>query len=182
MVFALISIIGSMFLIFRIWLCEVRLKDILDFRRHFLSRFASYYFCITLILSFESPIFNFITISSLPLLSIAFLTFDMPFFIKYKKENELQENKLNKRDVNWLYIERILLHPPIILANLVIYIMDPKIFLTGFGIDTILTSSVLIFGAWFCFDKRAFEKKGTGPAILTLIISSLIGYTFYLLI
>ncbi|MHA1727634.1 MAG: hypothetical protein ACTSWY_02750 [Promethearchaeota archaeon] len=182
-----LPIIGSLFFIFRLWTCEVKSAEFLDYRKHFLSRFGNYYFCIALILNFEieAQIFNLIILGSLPLLIIAFLTFDVPFFIKCNKENNQNQKKIKQKDILWLYIERALLHPPLLIACILMYISDPRIYVPSFDIIVFITASILVFGIFFAFDERAklkSLKRGVGIWIFIASFASLIGMCIYLLI
>ena len=83
-------VIGICFLIFRIWLTEFKLKEELEFRRHYLSRFLNYYYCLALISSFSWDIFNFILISETIAMIIAFIGWDIPFFIKFQNKEQIE--------------------------------------------------------------------------------------------
>jgi hypothetical protein len=174
----ILPLFGSLFLIFRVWITEIRLEEQLGDYRRFISRFGSYFYCIALILNLENELFNFIFVSTFPLITIAFLTFDVPFFLKFHKE----ENDLSKKDVIWLYGERILLHPPMLIHAAFIYSTGPKLLIPSVSITSIIIGSILMFGAFFVFDKRALKKEGTGIWILIAMLASLVGMTFYFFI
>lgn len=174
----LLPLFGSLFLIWRIWIVEIRLEKLLDFRRRFISRFGNYYYCVALILNLENELFNFMFISTFPLLIISFLSFDVPFFLKFHKE----ENGLPKKDVVWLYTERALLHPPMLIHLVFIYIAGPKSIIPSVSITSIIIGCILLFGAFFAFDKRALKKEGTGKWIFIAMVASLIGMSIYFLV
>ena len=115
-------IIGISFLIFRIWLTEFQLKDELQFRRHYLSRFLNYYYCLALISSFSWDIFNFILISETIALIIAIIGWDIPFFVKFKEKKFFRKNRA------WVLIERATLHPPMIGTVIWMYLSGLKSF------------------------------------------------------
>ena len=177
MVQILLPLFGVVFLIFRIWICEVRLKDLLDFRRHFLSRFASYYFCIALILDLRNEIFNFIVLGSIPILTIAFLTFDIPFFVKFHKDPGVDEESKF-----WLYIERIMLHPPILIMGYIVYAFHPRILIPSIQFPSVLIAVIIVFTTYIIFDDRALKIEGTGIWLIIGMAGSLVGVVTYLVL
>ncbi|MHA1474911.1 MAG: hypothetical protein ACTSRX_07985 [Promethearchaeota archaeon] len=177
-------IIGVLFLIFRIWLTEFKLKDELQFRRHYLSRFLNYYYCFALISSFTWDLFNFILISETIPLIIALIGWDIPFFIKFKKQNYWKKNKV------WLIIERATLHPPMIGTVIWMFFSGLKTFVDSSNLIIILIIT-LILGLlpYFLLDRRwttNFIGKGVFFSfrweILTISIMSLILSVVYFLI
>jgi len=142
-------IIGVLFLIFRIWLIEFKLKDELQFRRHYLSRFLNYYYCFALISSFTWDLFNFILISETIPMIIALIGWDIPFFIKFKKQNYWEKNKV------WLIIERATLHPPMIGTVIWMFFSGLKTFVDSSNLFIILIIT-LILGLlpYFLLDRR----------------------------
>ena len=176
-------VIGVCFLIFRIWLTEFRLKDELQFRRHYLSRFLNYYYCIALISSFTWDIFNFVLISETFALIIALIGWDIPFFIKFNKKNHWEKNR------GWLIIERATLHPPMIGTVIWMYLSGLKTFVDSSNLVIIIIIS-LILGLlpYFLFDQRWTKKyiaKGVFFSfrweILTIAFISLILSVVYFL-
>ncbi|MCP4760965.1 MAG: hypothetical protein GY870_04225 [archaeon] len=164
---------GIIFLIFRIWIGEFRLKNLLEYRRHFISRIGSYYYCFTLIFAFKSEIFNLVLLISLPLQLISLLTLDMNFFIKFWKENTDVENK----EKFLLYLERVLLHPPLVITSIIMwligtsYFFNPAPFLSSY-----LVAFILFLIPWFFLDKRSriISSNTTGVYIFGGVILSFI--------
>ncbi len=176
-------IIGVSFLIFRIWLTEFKLRAELEFRRHYLSRFLNYYYCIALISSFTWDIFNFILISETIALIIAFIGWDIPFFIKFNKQDHWQKNK------TWLIIERATLHPPMIGTVIWMLFSGLRSFVDSSNLILIVIIT-LILGLlpYFLFDQRWTKKyivKGVFFSfrweILTIALISLIIAVVYFL-
>ena len=146
-------IIGVSFLIFRIWLTEFKLKEELQFRRHYLSRFLNYYYCIALISSFTWDIFNFVLISETIALIIAFIGWDIPFFIRFRKKKYWQKNKA------WLIIERATLHPPMIGTVIWMIFSGLKSFVDSSNLILIIIITIILgLFPYFLFDQRWTKK------------------------
>ena len=177
-------IIGISFLIFRIWLTEFKLKDELQFRRHYLSRFLNYYYCIALISSFTWDIFNFVLISETIALIFAFIGWDIPFFIKFKKQKHWDKNRV------WLIIERATLHPPMIGTVIWMIFSGLKSFVDSSNLILIVIITVILgLLPYFLFDERWTKKyiaKGVFFSfrweILMIALISLIFSVVYFLI
>ncbi len=177
-------VIGVCFLVFRIWLTEFKLKDELQFRRHYLSRFLNYYYCFALISSFSWDIFNFILISETIPMIIALIGWDIPFFIKFKSQDYWEKNKV------WLIIERATLHPPMIGTVLWMFFSGLKTFVDSSNLIIILIIT-LVLGLipYFLLDRRwttNFIGKGVFFSfrleILTISMISLTLTVVYFLI
>lgn len=150
--------LGVAFLIFRIWITEFKLRDELQFRRHYLSRFLNYYYCLALLSGFTWNLFNFILIAEWLPMIIAFIGWDIPFFIKYKKRTYWEKNRL------WLFIERATLHPPMIGTIILMYLHGLHSFvdISKLIILTII-GFLIVFLPWFLLDHRwtkKYIKKG----------------------
>ena len=167
-------ILGSLMLIFRIWLCEVKLVRELEFRRRYLSRFMGYFFWVAMVLDFQNDIFNLIIITELVGNIIYLVGWDIPFFIKLKDCEYIERHHF------WMVIERLTLHPPIIAAGIRMYIVGPKTFV-AFDSYGFFAAIVLVFGSWCLWDER-FTKKylnGMKFQITILLISSFSGAFLY---
>ena len=177
-------IIGVSFLLFRIWLTEFRLREELEFRRHYLSRFLNYYYCLALISGFSWDVFNFILISETIPLIIALIGWDIPFFVKFRGKNYWEKNRA------WLIIERATLHPPMIATVIWMFISGLKSFVDSSNlIPFIIITLILGLLPYFLFDQRwtkNFIKKGVFFSfrweILTVAFISLILTIVYFLI
>ena len=177
-------IIGVLFLIFRIWLTEFKLKDELQFRRHYLSRFFNYYYCLALISSFTWEIFNFVLISETIALIFALIGWDIPFFIKFNKQAHWQKNKA------WLIIERATLHPPMIGTVIWMFFSGLRSFVDSSNLILIIIITVILsLLPYFLFDQRWTKKyitKGVffsfrWEILLIAFISLVIAIVYFLI-
>ena len=142
-------IIGVCFLIFRVWLTEFKLKDELQFRRHYLSRFLNYYYCFALISGFTWDIFNLILIGETIPMVIALIGWDIPFFVKFKNQDHWEKNKA------WLIVERMTLHPPMIGTLIWMYIVGFRSFVESSNLIILVSIAViLVFIPYFLLDYR----------------------------
>jgi len=112
----------------------------------------------------------------MPVLVIAFLFSDIPFFFQMDKIREPANG-----DFKWLIIERVLLHPPLIICGLLFYILGPKSLVPNLDVFSIVLSYILCYGVFFVFDKRAFQKKGTGLPIFVTGSASVILHSLFLM-
>ena len=153
-------LLGSLFLFFRIWLTEFKLREELQFRRHYLSRFLNYYYGVALLWGFTSNLFNFILIADWLPMIIAFLGWDIPFFIKFKRRTYWNkgENRV------WLLIERATLHPPMIGTIIWMYTQGLQSYVDASHLlGYTLIASLFVFLPWFLLDHRwtkNYIKKG----------------------
>ena len=107
-------IFGAIFFIFRIWLCEVKLAEPLDYRRHYVSRFLTYYYAIAMVLSFENAFFNIVIAASVPAMIVIFFTFDFVYIRDMTGKRVKEDTPLR----HWLLVERWTLHPPLMITGL----------------------------------------------------------------
>jgi hypothetical protein len=143
-----ISLIGVLFLIFRIWLAEFKLVDELSFRRHYLSRIVDLHFALAWILNFSNFIFNFIVITCFPVMIVTSL-WDSKFFVKFKKRSYWKKNH------GWLMLERLTLHPPMLICGLYMYITGlTQYFNASYGIFPLLVAVSLVYIPFFLWDER----------------------------
>jgi hypothetical protein len=150
-------IFGIVGLVFRIWLCEIKLKKELEFRSRYVSRFLTYYYFIAMMLSFEVYAFNLMIVISLPMMLIITVFFDIPFMIKFGDK----ENEVNNR--GWLFIERFTLHPPLIITGIYWFIIDLTVAFDPFpNILDILLCYGIILVTYSQLDVR-WKKKYLWP-------------------
>lgn len=175
---ATLPIIGSAFFIFRIWLVQFKLAEELQFRKDYVSRMMSLYYCIAMILQFKNPVFNIIVAASTPVLIASFFGWDLLFFIKFKNRDYWEKNH------TWLLVERLTLHPPIMLTGIYWYItgLSSHIIITNWW-ATISASAILVLGPFVLWDKRISEKYiyPTGLHIFLSALASLIFTVLYLI-
>ncbi len=147
-----LSILGWIMLIFRIWLAEFKLKDELQFRRHYLSRFVNLYMWIALILNLESYTFNLIVITCFPVMIVTSF-WDIKFYTNFKKRDYWEKNKM------WLLVERLTLHPPMLILGLFFYISGIlPYFNYSRGVWPVIIAISFVYLAFFLLDKRWTEK------------------------
>ncbi|MHA1746723.1 MAG: hypothetical protein ACTSWW_12040 [Promethearchaeota archaeon] len=143
--------LGIFFLIFRIWITEFKLREELQFRRHYLSRFLNYYYGVALLWGFTANLFNFILIADWLPMIIAFIGWDMPFFIKFKRRSYWK----NEKNRVWLLIERATLHPPMIGTIIWMTFNDLHSYVNASNLVIYtLIGSFFVFLPWFLLDHR----------------------------
>jgi hypothetical protein len=172
----IISIIGTIFLVVRIWLCEYKIKKELDFRARFFSRILNYYYAVAMILSFENNTFNLIFTLSLPFMVYAFFGWDVKYFL------EVFKNKEKPEKFGWIFLERITLHLPLLIHSLIWWILGVKNFFLDLTFLDAIIALILCYLGFMLFDVR-WTKKHHPPAGKLFIISGTlyaIGWFFYL--
>ncbi len=155
----IIRILGLFYLVLRLWLTEKRLKEFLDYQRHFMSRTLNIFLSIVLITDFEASIFSFIVLTVLPVMILSLITADIRFFIRYHK-GYFNHHNFKKYDGFWFLLERITLHIPLVFTGIwmwatgVHFYFDKRSF-----IEVVVVGSVLMYSAWFLLDRRAYDPK-----------------------
>lgn len=156
----IISVIGAVLLIFRIWIV-IKLKDILAHRRCYISRITNYFYFLAMILSFENDIFNLIIVSALPIIIIGVFVNDIPAYINFNKDYANE----NRKTRFLIILEGITLHPPIIISGILIYVLDLKIVFSSL-IPMSLNSGIIFASVYLLgflplllFDIRWKERK-----------------------
>ena len=170
----LVSIFGVVAFLFRFWLAEIKLHDILGTKRRHLSRLCSYYFLLAMIWGFESSVFLLITVFSAPAMLISFFIFDVPFLIK--DIPKLTENR------GWQIIERLTVHIPIVLYAVYFYFTAGR--LKYFEMLTILTFSfgiALTAVPMILFDPRIRKREDwpRGPILLGGMVVDILGNLWF---
>ncbi|MHA1672707.1 MAG: hypothetical protein ACTSYI_03685 [Promethearchaeota archaeon] len=157
------SIIGLLYFTFRLWLDEVKLRNELDFRRRYLSRITNYFFAIAMIYNFESMVFNMILSTSMIALWVAFFRWDFRFYKRFLYGGEIASIPVETRSQKvWMIIERLTLHPPILIIGTIPFFTGLRAFSLGnvasgdLGVQilSMIFGLVLYFGAFFFLDKR----------------------------
>ncbi|MBN2155302.1 MAG: hypothetical protein JW776_04615 [Candidatus Lokiarchaeota archaeon] len=168
------TIFGGVFFLFRLWLSMFKLKDELQFRRFYVSRLVNYYFCLMLIFNFQSIVFNVIVATCLP--AMLFTTiWDVKFYQNFKKRNYWKKNR------GWLFVERLTMHPPILITGLYMYITGISTYIPNDQIVPFIIGIVITFGSSFIFDIRLRKKYNwpNGRDLLLVMIFSTLGFSFY---
>ena len=165
----MISLAGVFFLIFRIWLAEFKLVEELQFRRHYLSRVVNLFVCLAIVMGFTSIIFNTVVIVCFPVMILTFV-WDFNFFRMFGKRSYWKDPK-NKK---WVLIERLTLHPPILLIGLWMYIVG----ITG-QIEWIpreesfypyVIAMFLVYTSFFVFDERWTKRYNYPQAVIMICL------------
>jgi len=157
----MIGAIGAALLIVRLWLCEIKLKDILAHRRCYISRITNYLYFLAMLLRFENDIFNLIIVSALPVIIIGVFVNDIPAYINFNKDY-VNENGKTKF---LILCEGLTVHPPIIITGIIFYVTDLKVVFSSL-IPMSLNSGItfamvylLGFLPLILFDIRWKERK-----------------------
>ena len=144
----LFIVFSIVFLILRIWLVEIRLKDQLGPKRRYLSRMGILLFPLALSSNFSINVLNFLILLAAPTDTIAFIIYDIPEIYSCLKA---KENKLNW---GWLVLERVSMHVPVIVMFFY-WIFSHHIFIYDFSLiaDLILAGGISS-GLFLIFDPR----------------------------
>jgi hypothetical protein len=158
-------IFGIAGFIFRIWLCEFRLKPILTFHARYLSRFIAYYYFIAMIFAWNITLLNGILLVSLPTMAFSVIFLDIPFFWKFvHKEINYPDNNL------WLVAERLTLHIPCTITAIYwIYEHLQIVYLPLTRLETFSIGLVLLLVPYFLYDKRWTENYEAPRGIIVLV-------------
>lgn len=181
--FSVNALCGMAFLVFRLWLDEMKLRKELDFRRRYLSRISNYCFSIALIYNFQNMAFNMILTTSMLALWVAFFRWDWRFYKRFKTGGVVSSIPLETRSQRvWMIIERLTLHPPILFFGTRPFFTGLRSFVLGSVASTdlaaqilsILYASIIIYAGFFFMDVRWSERYGwpTGKIMLYGIILS----------
>lgn len=159
-----ISIIGFVGLLFRLWLVEFEVNKELDYRKRYLSRFMNYYFFMGLMFENSLMVFNLITVTVLPFVIIAILSWDRKWFKRY------HGYELSSRKKFWLVVERSTLHVPLLIGGIIPYFTGISTFILGdfssffdfYAIISFIVAGFIIFVPYILFDIR-WSKKHKWP-------------------
>ncbi len=167
-------------LLFRSWLCERKLVEELQFRKHYISRILNYYLFVAMMLNFTSDIFNLVVFIPFPLVWVSFVGWDIPFYMKFRKRTYWEKNH------GWLLIERLTLHLPIIAVQIWMFSTDPINFFNKANFaEEFIAAFVLLTSPWFLWDHRWKNKAflpSTRRDITLFTILSMIGVILYVVL
>ena len=176
------SIIGILFLGFRLWLVEGKCKEWLGVRRRFFSRMETYYMCIAIIFQLRSITFNALIIQFIPSMIFISVWFDILFLVNIKKDAITKLN-LKPVDTFWLIVERVTLHVPIIILGFWM-VFDGVFQYVNFsqGWWPFIIDIPLICGAFFLMDERLSKKLDwpLGPIIVICGVIQTIGMFIFM--
>lgn len=166
----LTAILGFGMFIFRFWLAEFKLAKELSFRRHYLSRIINLHLFLAIAFNFESPVFNAILIACSPSMLINSI-WDYNFYKSFKNRSYWNKNH------GWLIVERLTLHPPILIVGFWIYItgiLGPE----GFGrflpqetgLFPLVMAIALSWIPFYILDKRWISGYNWPQPIIMIIL------------
>ncbi|MGY5881001.1 MAG: hypothetical protein RTV31_12165, partial [Candidatus Thorarchaeota archaeon] len=84
--------LGIIFLLFRIWIVEVKLKEELLFRRRYFSRFFAYYTCLALVFGLSAYPLNIMVIIAFPILVVTSV-WDVNFYRRFNTQEYWAKKK-----------------------------------------------------------------------------------------
>lgn len=158
-----ISIIGTLFLIFRIWLTQDKLEEEFQFRKFYLSRVVNFHLCMAMIFGFENPIFNQILVTCWPVMILT-TVWDFNFFKNFKKRDFWTKNK------RWLIVERLTMHPPILIIGGWMFLQGlERWFPRDLSFFPSIIGMFLVYLPFFFMDER-WTRRYIYPQALIMII------------
>lgn len=163
----LVNLLGIGFLLFRIWIVEVKLVEELQFRRRFFSRFFSYYAGLALAFGLSSCAFNIIVMIAFPILLVTSI-WDVRFYQSFLSQDHWKENQV------WGFIERTTLHPPVVMLAIYMILADARNFIIPPNLILLVVCAVTLFLPFFLFDVRWTKRYKWPEALIVigLVISS----------
>ena len=173
----LLPSIGFAFFIFRFWLSTFKLKDELQFRRFYVSRLVNYYFCFSIIFNLKNPIFNVILAVCFPAMVFT-STWDVNFYRRFKRRTYWKKNR------GWLLVERMTMHPPILIGGLFIYltgIWNYVIPTSQGGLIIFVIAILFFYPSCYFLDvrlRKRYEWPNGRDLLLVMVISTL-GFSLY---
>jgi len=153
--------IGIVFLLFRIWIVEIKLVDELQFRRRYFSRFFTYYTALALVCGFLFMPFNLMVIIAFPILVVTSI-WDINFYRRFNSQTYWEKNR------RWLILERLTLHPPVVLVAIYMIITDARNYIEPPNLIILALSVVILFIPFFLVDVR-WSKRYKWPEALIVI-------------
>lgn len=157
----ILTILGFALLIFRLWIVEIKLKEELQFRRRYFSRFFAYYACLALLFGLQSYPFNIIMIIAFPILIVTSV-WDINFYRRFNSQEHWQKNR------KWGVIERITLHPPVVIIAIYIILTGARNYIEPPNLVILVLVVIGLFSPFFIFDER-WTKRYRWPQALIVI-------------
>jgi hypothetical protein len=173
--YSIFPFIGFLFLIFRVWLAEVKLRDVLKDERQYMSRIYTYYLAAMLIYDFKNMGFNLLVVAVLPYMLVSLFVWDVGFFKRLQTIEEYKDHLL------WIKIERLTSHIPLVIGGLLPYFFGIKSFVLA-GMDPndigviygLIFAIIMLYLPILTLDVR-FTKKTKYKTALMIIA----GGTFF---
>lgn len=173
--FSIFPFLGFIFLIFRAWLAEVKLRDVLKDERQYMSRIYTYYLAAMMIYDFKNMTFNLLIIAVMPYMVVSLIFWDTNFFKELPSRPDYQEWG------KWLALERVTTHVPLVIAGVIPYFLDLKWFVLG-GMESsnpgviygLIFAIVLLYLPIITLDVRYTKKTKWKTAKMILIGGTII--------
>ncbi|MFW9907521.1 MAG: hypothetical protein ACFFEF_03020 [Candidatus Thorarchaeota archaeon] len=153
--------LGIAFLLFRIWIDEIKLVDELEFRRRYFSRFFSYYTALALSFGLLFCPFNVMVMIAFPILLVTSI-WDINFYRRFNSQTYWKKNRC------WLLLERVTMHPPVVLVAIYMIVNDARNFIEPPNLIIMAVSSAILFLPFFLVDAR-WTKRYKWPEALIVI-------------
>ena len=165
--------LGIVFLLFRVWIVEVKLVDELEFRRRYFSRFFSYYTALALAFGLLFWPFNVMVMVGFPILIVTSI-WDVNFFRRFNSQTYWEKNR------RWLLVERITLHPPLVVLAIYMIIAGARNFIEPPNLVLMALSIVVLYLPFFLLDVRVTKRYRWPQALI--VIGLLVGSAVSLLL
>jgi len=159
--FVILTILGFALLIFRIWVVEIKLKEELQFRRRYFSRFFAYYACLTLIFELQFYPLNIIMMVAFPILVVTSV-WDVNFYRRFNTQEYWKKNR------KWAIIERLTLHPPVVIIAIYMILTGARNYIEPPNLVILVFVVVILFSPFFILDER-WTKRYRWPQALIVI-------------
>jgi hypothetical protein len=137
-----------------------------------LSRFVNYHLFIAVLFAFRSAIFNAIVIACFPVMILT-TVWDINFYKQFRTRNYWTKNR------GWLVVERLTLHPPILIVGGWIYvtgILNPlgfaRFLFPEVGLFAIAIAMPLVYVPFFLWDNRWVRRYNWPQAPIMITIMS----------
>ncbi|MBN2155301.1 MAG: hypothetical protein JW776_04610 [Candidatus Lokiarchaeota archaeon] len=172
-----LTVIGSLFLGFRIWLSFFKLRDELGFRRFYVSRFVNIYTCLMMVAGGSVKFLNCIVAACFPAMIITTI-WDISFYRRFKDRTYWKKNR------KWVIVERITLHPPTQILGIWMYATGLERFFPMGDFLNLIIGSGLVYLTTILFDVRILKKYNWPSGLYLLIViglstSGIIIYSFW---
>ncbi|TFG25208.1 MAG: hypothetical protein EU533_01350 [Promethearchaeota archaeon] len=169
-----LPIIGIVFFIFRLWLSTFKLKDELQFRRFYVSRLVNYFFCFSIIFNFKNPVFNVILAVCFPAMVFTSM-WDFNFYRHFKGRTYWKKNK------TWLLLERMTMHPPILIGGLYIYLTGIWNYVPPGDLVVFAIGILFVYPSSYFLDVRLRKRYEwpNGRDLLLVMLFSTVAFSMY---
>ena len=152
---------GIAFLLFRIWLVEIKLPEELQFRRRYFSRFFSYYTGFALVFGLSFYPFNVMVMIAFPIILVTSM-WDINFYRRFKNQTYWTKNR------RWVVIERLTLHPPVVAVAVLMILNDARNYIQPPNLLMMIVSALILFIPFFLLDER-WTRRYKWPEALIVI-------------